>query len=118
CFTEGVSLCANVLMGYLTSKPTRDVVHWMSFRQVAEERGNATAKEKVLLPILACHFKEDTRTLFHILGGTCFVITEHQRMYNDPVPFLEAVCLQFATFYVLNLSYPKEASATLEFIQR
>ncbi|KAG0413225.1 hypothetical protein HPB47_009616, partial [Ixodes persulcatus] len=40
------------------------------FRQVAEERGDATAKEKVHLPILACHFKEDTRTLFHILGVT------------------------------------------------
>ncbi|KAG0412500.1 hypothetical protein HPB47_010355 [Ixodes persulcatus] len=37
-------------------------------RLVAEERGDATAKEKVLLPILACHFKEDTRTLFHIFG--------------------------------------------------
>lgn len=55
-------------MGYLTSKPTREVVNWMSSREVTEERGDATAKEKVLLPILAFHFKEDTRTLSHILG--------------------------------------------------
>lgn len=51
-----------------------EVVHWMSSRQVAEERGDATGKEKMLLPILACHFKEDTRTLFRVLEVRAYQI--------------------------------------------
>ncbi|XP_040066785.1 uncharacterized protein LOC120840351 isoform X4 [Ixodes scapularis] len=144
CFDEGVTSCTNTLMDHLTAKPSREIMHWMARGQVAEERGDARAKEKVFVPILASYFKEETRSLFHIfeegcvladkidelpptpvvvaIGGVfkddCFLVTEHQTMFDEPMPFLEALCLQFGTFYVLNLAYPKEASATLEFIQR
>jgi hypothetical protein len=35
-----------------------------------------------------------------------------------PVDFRTALMVMFASYYVLNISYPEGAAATLEFLQR
>ncbi|CAN8028940.1 unnamed protein product, partial [Ixodes persulcatus] len=38
-----------------------------------------------------------------IFNDNCFLATEHQPMFKEPMAFLKAVCVLFGAFYVLNL---------------
>ncbi|KAL1469382.1 hypothetical protein MTO96_025106 [Rhipicephalus appendiculatus] len=48
----------------------------------------------------------------------CFVATEQQLLFSEPSDFVEATCLVFLCYYVLNMAYATGASTSLEFQQR
>lgn len=143
-FPEGLKLCTELLASHFAKSSNREILFWTVQAEEAEKRGEAMAKEKVLLPQLACYFKEKAETLVQILEEgnsirdllpslpctpqvvavgsiftrSCLVVVEQQILFDEPVDFHEAACLLFCAYYVLNMVYPKDLEATLEFIQR
>ncbi|KAF7641670.1 hypothetical protein LDENG_00275120 [Lucifuga dentata] len=66
---------------------------------------------------MMAHFKELTGSSPLTAGH--FMIAVDQTIVNGTVPnFGGALVLMFATYYCLNISYPAELGATLEFLQR
>ncbi|XP_064632849.1 uncharacterized protein LOC135491116 [Lineus longissimus] len=54
-----------------------------------------------------------------LLGKNMYYLVIEGEIVNENVPdFSTAVQMLFASFYVLNIKYPMEAEATLEFLQR
>ncbi|XP_040066033.1 uncharacterized protein LOC115316408 [Ixodes scapularis] len=141
---EGLKLCTALLARHFAKSSNREILFWTVQAEEAEKRGEAMAKEKVLLPQSACYFKEKTETLVQVLeeGNTiidllpslpctpqvvavgsiftrsCLVVVEQQILFDEPVDFHEAACLLFCAYYVLNMVYTKDLETTLEFIQR
>ncbi|KAM7314653.1 uncharacterized protein ISCGN_004437, partial [Ixodes scapularis] len=143
-FTEGLKLCTALLARHFVKSSNRELLFWSVQAEEAEKRGEVMAKEKVLLPQLACYFKEKTEILVQVLeegnsitdqlpslpctpmvvavgsifSRSCLVAVEQQILFDEPVEFHEAACLLFCAYYVLNMVYPRDVEATLEFIQR
>lgn len=52
------------------------------------------------------------------LAAKKFALLVDKKVIGWYTSFLTAISRLFSYFYVLNIEYPKEAAATLEFIQR
>ncbi|XP_048018807.1 uncharacterized protein LOC125250320 isoform X2 [Megalobrama amblycephala] len=53
------------------------------------------------------------------LTASLYMVAVDQMIVNDHLlRFTEALCLMFSLYYILNMSYPVELGATLEFLQR
>lgn len=61
---------------------------------------------------------------FDCTGGSPLTATRYALVINKVVVFdgeisaTAALCMLFASYYVLNLCYPAQAATTLEFLQR
>ncbi len=61
-----------------------------------------------------CLFKEENP-----LTASVYMVAVDQMFVNDHLlSFTEALYLMFSLYYILNISYPVELEATLEFLQR
>ena len=52
------------------------------------------------------------------LAARQFALVLDGRVFGRYGSYLTALTLLFATYYIFNIQYPKEAAVTLEFIQR
>jgi hypothetical protein len=51
------------------------------------------------------------------VDASCYLLVDSM-VVCGPVDFRTALMVMFASYYVLNISYPEGAAATLEFLQR
>ncbi|KAL1429659.1 hypothetical protein MTO96_015927 [Rhipicephalus appendiculatus] len=112
--------------------------------RVRDQAQREDAVQVPVLPFLCAHFKEDIKCLYrvfeegtsiteklpelpstptiivlgNIFEGQCFVATEQQLLFSESSDFVEATCLVFLCYYVLNMAYASGASTSLEFLQR
>ncbi|XP_072145097.1 uncharacterized protein [Dermacentor andersoni] len=82
-------------------------------------------EEWPLLFITPCFYKhadqllgKDVKIAGSIFKKDCYIAAENQLLFSEGVDFVEATCLLFLTYYVLNMSYAEGAATTLEFLQR
>ncbi|XP_042144677.1 uncharacterized protein LOC115319518 isoform X2 [Ixodes scapularis] len=66
-FREGLKLCTALLARHFAKSSNREILFWTVQAEEAEKRGEAMAKEKVLLPQFTCYFKEKTETRVQVL---------------------------------------------------
>ena len=53
-----------------------------------------------------------------MLDAVDYAVSSERKVVFDGLTFTAAFNLLFSAFYVLNIEYPVEAKATMEFIQR
>nr|XP_054921052.1 uncharacterized protein LOC129381867 [Dermacentor andersoni] len=123
--------------------PRNDTMHIVVHVQ-DHKNENEEAVQMAVLPLLCAHFKDDEKCLFQVfeegtslvgklgqlpstptsvvLGSIfkkdCYIAAEQQLLFSEGLDFVEATCLLFLTYYVLNMSYADGADTTLEFLQR
>ena len=74
---------------------------------------NSCYKKKYGIKFFICLFKGDT-----VLASKKFSLVVDGKAVCDTTSFFSALSLLFSSYYIFNTEYPREAAATLEFIQR
>ncbi|XP_075747075.1 uncharacterized protein LOC142817996 isoform X1 [Rhipicephalus microplus] len=141
-FQERMPACAPALFQMMEEAPTKHTMELVV--RVRDDGQREKAVQVAVLPFLCAHFKEDKNYLYQVfeegtsiteklaelpstptiiaLGSIfknqCFVATEQQLLFSEPSDFVEATCLAFLCYYVLNMAYAGSASTSLEFLQR
>lgn len=79
---------------------------------VSGDQNSHSVKNDVLL--ILCLFKGENP-----LTASVYMVAVDQMIVNDHLlSFTKALYLTFSLYYILNISYPVELGATLEFLQR